>query len=198
MTTKYLKQVSGVLTEVATVSVSAGAADVDKIASLNASGVFPLSITNGVAASAGSGDAGKVAALDGTGRLDTTMMPVGIGADTATVQASETIAAGDYVNIHNVSGAVRVRKADASNGRRAHGFTLAGITSGASGTVYFEGQNTQVSSLTPGATQFLSGSAAGAGTETAPTTTGWILQVVGNAIGTTAVNFEPAPPITLV
>lgn len=54
-------------------------------------------------------------ALDASGRLDSSVMPVGIGADTATIQTSEALASGDYVNIHDdVAGAFRVRKADAT------------------------------------------------------------------------------------
>jgi hypothetical protein len=151
-----------------------------------------LTITNGKVTSAGAGDSGKLVALDSTGRIDTTAMPVGIGADTATVTATEALAAGDYVNIHSGG----VRKADASNGRRAHGFVLAGVSNGASATVYFEGTNTQVTGRTLGATQYLS-TTPGAGTETAPSTAGQIVQELGVATTSTAVNFEARAPITL-
>src|SRR5436190_2350036 len=93
----------------------------------------------GIQTSAGAGDAGKIPALDSTGRFDTSMMPVGVVADTATVTTSEALAAGDWVNIHNSSGA-KVRKADATvQGKEADGFVLAAASSAASALVYFEG-----------------------------------------------------------
>lgn len=220
-TQTYLKQSGGNLTEGRTVETSAGAGDANKIPNTNASGVLDDSIINasatssankivkmngsgiiapavlnGTATSSGSGDAAKVVQLDSNGRIDSTMMPVGIGADTATIQASENLAAGDFVNVHN-SGGSRVRKADASNGREAMGFVLSAVTSGQNATVYFEGQNTQVSSKTPGAIQYLSGSSPGASTETAPTTATHILQRVGYAASATAIVFEAETPITL-
>lgn len=145
--------------------------------------------------SSGSGDAGKIPALDGSGRLDSTMMPVGVGADTKTITASENLAAGDLINVHNSSGQ-KARKADASNGYRAHGFVLASVTSGQPATVYFEGTITGLTSLTPGAPMFLSGTA-GAATATAPSTSGHISQNIGVAVSSTEISFEPQEPITL-
>jgi hypothetical protein len=146
--------------------------------------------------SAGAGDAGKIVALDGSGRLDNSVMPVGIGADTASIEASENLSAGDFVNLHDSSGP-KVRKADASNGRRADGFVLASVTSGQNATVYFEGSNTGLSSLTVGATYYLSGSSPGAATATAPSTSGHIVQELGRSRSATAISFEPGQPITL-
>lgn len=219
-TTTYLKQSSGSLTEVRTVDTSAGAGDSAKIPNLNTSGILDDSIINasatssankvvkmngsgiiapailnGTASSAGAGDAAKVVQLDGSGRIDSSMMPVGVGADTATITASEALSAGDFVNIHDSSG-VKVRKADATNGRAAHGFVLASVSSSASATVYFEGQNTGVSGKSPGAIQFLS-TTAGASTETAPTTAGQIVQQLGIAAGAAVIVFEAEQPITL-
>lgn len=167
MPDKYIASISGVLTQV-----------------------------EGKDSSAGVGDAGKLVALDGTGKIANTMMPVGVGADTALIQASENLAAGDYVNIHDATGA-RVRKADASNGRKAMGFVLASVTSGNNATVYFEGQNTQHTSLTPGTTYYLSASSAGTVTATPPTTAGHIVQEIGVAFSATAMSFEPQRPVTL-
>jgi hypothetical protein len=196
MTTKYLKNVSGAITEVATVSTSAGAGDVDKIPSLNASGVLPISITNGVTSSAGAGDSGKVAALDGSGRLDTTMMPVGMGADSAIVTTSEAVASGDLVNIWDSTGA-KCRKADATvAGKEAHGFVLVGVGSAAAATVYFEGSNTGVTGLTPGV-QYLT-TTAGISSHTPPAGAGNVIQRVGFATAAAVLNFQSQPPITLI
>ena len=139
-------------------------------------------------ASAGAADAGKIPGLDAAGRLDTSMMPVGLGADTAAIIASEALAAGDYVNIWNSTGA-KARKADASTaGKEAHGFVLAGVSNGASATVYFEGSNTQVTGQTPGPV-YLS-TTPGLATSTAPSGSGNVVQRVGIATSATNVNTE--------
>ena len=120
----------------------------------------------GIQTSAGAANAGDIVALDDSGRIDNSMMPVGIGADTAVIAASEALAAGDLVNLCNSTGA-KVRKADATtSGKEAHGFVLAAVTSGANATVYFEGTNTQVTAQTPGPV-FLQ-TTAGTGGATAP------------------------------
>ena len=100
----------------------------------------------GVQTSAGAANAGDLVSLDDSGRIDGSMMPVGIGADTSNVVASEALAAGDFVNVWNDAGAFKVRKADATTaGKEAHGFVLAAVASAGTATVYFEGTNTQVS-----------------------------------------------------
>jgi hypothetical protein len=145
--------------------------------------------------SAGAGDAGKIPALDAAGRLDNSMMPSGIGADTASVTSSENLAAGDLVNIWNSTGA-KVRKADATTaGKEAHGFVLSAVTSPAAATVYFEGSNTGVTGLTPGP-QFLS-TTAGVATATAPSGAGNVVQRVGFATAAAALNFQAGVPIVL-
>ncbi len=149
----------------------------------------------GVQTSAGAGNAGDLVSLDDSGRIDNSMMPVGIGADTATITASETLAAGDWVNVWNNSGA-KVRKADATTaGKEAHGFVLAAVTSGNPATVYFEGTNTQVSGQTPGPV-FLQ-TTAGTGGATIPSASGNVVQHVGIAVSATEVNFERGMPIVL-
>ena len=149
----------------------------------------------GVQASAGAGNAGDLVSLDDSGRIDNSMMPVGIGADTSTISASETLAAGDWVNVWNSSGA-KVRKADATTaGKEAHGFVLAAVTSGNPATVYFEGTNTQVSGQTPGPV-FLQ-TTAGVGGPTVPSASGNVVQQIGVAVSATAVNFERSVPVTL-
>ncbi len=149
----------------------------------------------GVQASAGAGNAGDLVSLDDSGRIDNSMMPVGIGADTSTISASETLAAGDWVNVWNNSGA-KVRKADATTaGKEAHGFVLAAVTSGNPATVYFEGTNTQVSGQTPGPV-FLQ-TTAGVGGPTVPSASGNVVQQIGVAVSATAVNFERSVPVTL-
>ena len=149
----------------------------------------------GVQTSAGAGNAGDLVSLDDTGRIDNSMMPVGIGADTAAITASETLAAGDWVNVWNNSGA-KVRKADATTtGKEAHGFVLAAVTSGNPATVYFEGTNTQVTGQTPGPVYLQT--TAGTGGTTIPSASGNVVQSIGVAVSATAVNFERGAPVTL-
>lgn len=150
-----------------------------------------------VASSAGAGDSGKIPKLDGSGKLDSTMMPTGVGADTAAIECTEDLSAGDFVNVYDATGQ-KCRKADATTtGKECHGFVLSGYTSGQTATVYFEGTNTGVTSKTPGARQFL-GTTAGAAVETAPSSSGNVVQQLGVAISATAISFEPQPAITLV
>lgn len=192
---KFLKNSSGSIAEEAAVATSAGAGDEGKLPALNGSGVLDATIVNSKTTSAGAGDSGKLPALDGSGRLDTSFMPVGIGADTAAIATSETLAAGDFVNIWDNTGAA-VRKADATTaGKEAHGFVLAAFTHPTTATVYFEGSNTAVSGKTPGL-QFLL-TAAGTSGSTAPSGSGNVVQRLGVAVSATVINFEPQQPITL-
>lgn len=192
---KLIQLISGVFTQVAAIVTSAGSGDDGKIPALNSDGVLDHTIVNATTSSAGSGDADKLVALDGSGKIDVTMMPTGVGADTALINASENLAAGDLVNVHNSSGA-KVRKADATtSGKEAHGFVLSAVTSGNDATVYFEGTNTQVSGLTPGK-QFLLSTAGTAGA-TAPSGSGNVVQCVGFATSATALNFNSGTPVVL-
>jgi hypothetical protein len=194
-TTKYIRNVAGQLTEQAALTTSAGEGDAQRVPALNAAGVLDLTIVNGKNTSAGAGDAAKLVALDATGRIDQTMMPVGVAADVAVITTSEALAAGDLVNIWNSTGA-KARKADATvSGKEAHGFVLAAVSSGAAATVYFEGMNTQVTGLTPGAC-FLH-TTAGLSSNTAPSAAGNVVQRVGFATSATTLNFQSDLPIVL-
>lgn len=150
----------------------------------------------GVQTSAGAANAGDIVALDDTGRIDNSMMPVGIGADTAVIDASEGLAAGDWVNIWDDAGTAKVRKADATAaGKEVHGFVLAAVPNWNPATVYFEGTNTQVTGQTPGPVWLQT--TAGAGGATAPSASGNLVQQVGVALSATSVNFERGMPVVL-
>lgn len=160
-------------------------------------GAGALKENEGLVTSAGAGDAGKIPALDAGGRLDLTLMPVGIGPDTASLVTSENLSAGDWVNVWGDTTA-KVRKADATvTGKECNGFVLAAVTAPAVALVYFEGINNQVSGRTPGVTQFLD-TTAGGSVKTAPSGTGNIVQKLGRAISATEVQFEGSNPIELV
>lgn len=145
--------------------------------------------------SSGVGNAGDGVALDSAGKLDISVMPTGIGADTVTAIAGENLSAGNLVYIN---GSGQVLKADASSSTKgAIGFVIASVTSGNSATVYMEGSITGLSSLTPGARYYLSNSIAGAislysGLTFSP---GHISQYVGPATSATVLSFEPDLPI---
>ena len=148
-------------------------------------------------ATGGAGQANKIPALDLSGRLDSTMMPTGIGAETAALEAFGALAAGDFVNVFNDAGVMKVRKADASSGvAPANGFVLAAYTIGATATVYFAGLNSQVTGLTPG--QHYLSTTPGASNHVAPSAAGNIVQRVGTALNSTTVFFNPQDPILLV
>ena len=98
--------------------------------------------------SAGAGNAGDIIALDSGGLIDPSMIP---GESVLEVSASENLAAGDLVNLHDSTG-IKVRKADATTtGKEAIGYVNAAVTSGNTATIYTTGSNTGVSALTVGA-----------------------------------------------
>jgi hypothetical protein len=148
-------------------------------------------LVEAIATSAGAGDANKVIRTSGDGRLDSSLMPSGIGAQTVTATATEALVAGDWVNLT----ATGVRKADNSNNRPVHGFVLASVANAATATIYTAGLNTARTGLTTGTQYFLS--TAGAQTATAPTAAGTIVQTIGVAINATTIPFDFTPPISI-
>jgi hypothetical protein len=165
---KFLRQILGVLTEIAGVQTSAGASN-----------------------------AGDIPALDDSGKLDMSLMPVGIAAETDQIVTSENLSSGEFVNLYNSSG-IKARKADATTaGKDAHGFVMAATTSGQTATVYRISQsNSALSGMTPGARQYLS-TTAGGRTETPPSASGNVIQCLGVAKSATELIFAPSEPITL-
>jgi hypothetical protein len=159
---KYIKDDSGRLTEQAAVQTSAGA-----------------------------GNAGNLVALDSSGKLDITMMPTGVTAEAKTVVASEALSSGDLINLWNDGGTSKMRKADATTaGKEADGYVLAAVSSGASGTAYFDSINTGVSGLTIDTIHFLSTTAGGV-TATAPSASGNVVQEIGKTTATGELIFRP-------
>jgi hypothetical protein len=166
---KFIRLISGVLTEIA-----------------------------GVVTSAGAGNDGDIPALDATGKLDVSVMPVGIGPEVQVMIASEALSAGDLVNIWLDVGVVKCRKADNSTaGKEAHGFVLSAYSLGNSATVYGPSQmNTAKTGLTLAATYWL-GTAGGIVTAS-PSGSGVVSQVVGKSVSATTLMFNPLHPITQV
>ena len=105
----------------------------------------------GLVTSAGAADAGKIPALDANGKLDTSLLPTGVGADTQAIVASEALAAGDFVNVYDNASTPNCRKANATDSTKpAHGFVLSAVAAAGTATVYFRGTNNQVAGLTAG------------------------------------------------
>jgi hypothetical protein len=143
----------------------------------------------------GAGKEEQIVATDTNGLIDASLMPAGIGADTASIVASETLVAGDFVNIWDDAGTPKVRKAIAEDGKTADGFVLDNVTAAASATVYFEGKNTTVNKeggglLTGGTSYFLSDATAGTVTETAPSASTKHVQRLGKAYSTSTMTTE--------
>ncbi len=185
---RFLQNVLGRTKEFLTIATSTGAADAEKVPSTNASGVLDPSLLNAAATGAN-----KIPILNASGQLDPSTMPTGIGADTKTIVASETLAAGDLVNVWNDAGTAKVRKADATaEGKEANGFVLAAVASAANATVYFEGRLTGLTGLTA-----VSAATPGAVTATPPAAAGNVVQFVGVAVSATELDFEPSDAVTL-
>lgn len=190
---KFIKNTNGTLTEEFAMLTSDGASDANKIPALNAAGFLDPTIINASSTSSPN----KIVQLDASGKIDSTLLPAGIGADTNAITASEALSAGDLVNVWDNAGQFNVRKADAStSGKFAHGFVLTSVSNGGTATVYFEGTNTQLSTLTAGE-QFLSTGVAGRTQSTVPTGTGQIVQRVGIAVSPTNLNFNSGNAILL-
>jgi hypothetical protein len=135
----------------------------------------------------GTGDAGKIVATASDGRIDPSVLPLGVGPDLVSAVASEAIGAGKYVNLYNNGGVTTMRLADNSNDRPAHGFCKDAVANAGTGLVYFEGPNAGVSGRTIGARQYLG--TAGSPVETVPAAPA-ILQYLGIATQTTEINTD--------
>lgn len=110
----------------------------------------------GLAVSAGAADAGKLVSTGSDGKLDASLMPVGIGANTTIAMASEAIGAGKFVNFHSNAGALGVRLADNSNGRQADGYVKDAVLNAVQATVYpLDTTNASMTELVPGARYWL-------------------------------------------
>jgi hypothetical protein len=149
----------------------------------------PFQEVEATVTSAGAGDAGEIVALNGSGKIDDTLLPDGIGADTITFTASETLTAGNFINLWNDGGTLKGRKADNSNARRADGFIKAGVSSGASGTLYRAGQDTNQSGLTA-ATRYYLGTSGGTTASVPAAGANVIVQEIGIAFSATEIDVK--------
>ena len=140
------------------------------------------------------GEAGRIVALDDTGKLDDTVMPEGIGAETTVAKASEALVGNNVINIWSNSGVLSARKADATDDTKpAHGYIKDSANLGDNVTVYTDGY-LPGTGFTPGSKYFLS-TTPGAVTATPPSDEGNIAQVIGVAVSADKIKFEPLTPI---
>lgn len=140
----------------------------------------------------------SVVATDATGHIALAQMPVGVGADTFDVAASEAISDGMWVNIWDDTGVAKARKADGSTvGKEVWGFVLAAVAFPGTATVYQAGVNTHLSGLTPGEEYFLSTTPGVAVATTPPAAVGNVIQTIGKAISATAIEFRPGPYVEI-
>lgn len=139
------------------------------------------------------GEAGQIVSLDATGRLDSSILPVGLAVDVHVATASEALAAGAVVYLKS-DGTVANASA-AAGGKAAIGHVLTAVANGASASVYFEGRNTALSGLTVGASYFLSATAGGVSATPIGAGAGNISQRIGVAVSATTLSTEYAEPI---
>jgi hypothetical protein len=152
-------------------------------------------LTTAISESSGVANANTLVATGSDGRIGNSLLPSGIGAATEIMVASENLSAGDFINIWLDSATRKARKADASNNRPANGFVLSAVALNASATVILQGINNQLTGIAIGTIYYLSGTTPGKPTDTAPTTTGTIIQNLGYPVSTTGINFEYDTPI---
>lgn len=150
---------------------------------------------NPLTTSTGVPDANRMVQTGSDGKLAESLMPAGVAADVKVVVAAEALSAYDLVNIYNDAGTWKARKADASNGYEAHGYVKESYSLAADATVYKDGSVAGQTGLDTGPI-YLS-ETAGAATQTAPSTSGSIVQQVGFVTGATEFDFEYSQPITL-
>lgn len=138
-----------------------------------------------VTQSSGAASAGELPALNSAGKLDDTLFPDGMGADTRTAVASESLTAGAFINEYSDGGTWSARLADNSNGRPATGFVKSAVSMAATATIYpLDATNSQLSGLTVGSNYFLGTAGAVIGTPldgTVSGTAGYIDQQLGVA-----------------
>ena len=147
--------------------------------------------------STGAPNDGDLVALDSTGKLDESVLPVGVGPDVKVLEASEALVAGDYVNIWNDGGTEKVRKADNSNSREAHGFVKEAFAAAATATVFFEGPNNSLAGIVPG-TRYYLGTAGAAVTAPPSAPAAQIHQLLGTGMDSTSINTDIDDCIGLV
>jgi hypothetical protein len=118
--------------------------------------------------------------------------------DGPAVIASENLGAGDIVNIYNLNGQFRVRRANAAAGSnfQATGFVLNAVASGVAARVYQAGTDIRQIAMAPGPKWLAE--TPGAVTNIPPNTTGCTVQQVGTAADVFFLMFAPLTPVRII
>lgn len=150
---------------------------------------------------------GDIIGLNSSGVIDPSLLPPGIVPVVFDIIASESLLAGDFVNVYATGTAKRVRKADASDpSKYANGFVLEDVSAGNTAKVYTDGLNTKINATgflagtDEGKPVFLSASVPGRCTLTRPTSSGNIIQLLGYVMAidmTVSIDFIPEEPIEI-
>jgi hypothetical protein len=166
----------------------------DKYIKLNQNGYLEEVVATSI--STGVDSAGKIIALDAQGKIDSSLLPTGVGEEVKVLPTYEALAAGDFVNVFSDAGTIKVRKADASSiGKGADGFVLQSYGASVDANVYLAGFNNALSGLTGGSVYFLSDVTPGAISLTPPTTAGHVVQRIGKAVSATEMAVEIDVPV---
>jgi len=138
-------------------------------------------------ASGGAGNANQVVALDGTGAIDASMLG---GTFVASLDVSVVVTASIGAMVY-INSAGKIALAVASSlATQAQGFIKDNVSVGETATVYFSGENTNLSGLTIGAPVFLDAAAIGKVTLAAPGNPN-MDQPLGFAVSATQLHFRP-------
>ena len=146
----------------------------------------------GKATSAGAGDVGEFVVLGAGGKLDATVLPNGVGADSNSLTAGEALAGGDFIYI--LTNGTVMKSDSTAFAKRAMGYVLTSVLNAGTATVFYDENNSALSALTPGANYYLSATP-GLATTTAPTTAGQFVQVLGVATSATSLHVNIKEPI---
>jgi len=151
-----------------------------------------------VQVSTGAPDANKLVATGANGKIDGSLLPA---SEEFGREASEALAALDFVNVFDDGGTAKVRKADGSAfATRATGYVLDNYVATDTAQIFGEGIMAGFAGLTIGAPVFLSQTTPGAITQSpslanAGGTDVW--QVLGEAVSATEVRVEIGDAICL-
>ena len=151
--------------------------------------------------SSGVSDGGKGAGLDpATGKFHQSLMPDGLGAEVQTAEAGEALSTSTpIVELYYDDTTLKVRKSDATSTgiKKASGFIKENYSSGASVTVYLEGNITGLSGLDVTKRCFVSKTAGAVTQDVSGFTTGDMKQDIGFPISSTEMRFQTDPPLIL-
>lgn len=118
--------------------------------------------------------------------------------ETQSITATEPISAGDFVNVYDLGGSARIRKAIATSpALRAHGYVKNAVSTGASGLVFYDKINSSISGLTSGTGYFLSDIVPGGVSLSVPTVSGRISQSLGYATTPTRIKVNIEEPLII-